>query len=80
MAQTDAGSIPGLEKSLGEGNDYPIQGSCLENSTDGGTWWATACSIAVSWTRLKERIMKWLLAQVCGTIVNQNIFHYAPLD
>ena len=43
-------------------------------------WWATACSIAVSWTRLKERIMKWLLAQVCGTIVNQNIFHYAPLD
>ena len=35
VAQTDAGSIPGLEKSLGEGNDYPIQGSCLENSTDG---------------------------------------------
>ena len=32
----DAGSTPGLERSPGEGNAYPLQYSCLENSTDGG--------------------------------------------
>ena len=32
----DLGSIPGLERSPGEGNGYPHQYSCLENSTDRG--------------------------------------------
>ena len=27
----DPGSIPGLGRSPGEGNDYPLQYSCLEN-------------------------------------------------
>ena len=27
----DPGSIPGLERSPGEGNGYPLQYSCLEN-------------------------------------------------
>ena len=30
----DLGSIPGLERSPGEGNSYPLQYSGLENSTD----------------------------------------------
>ena len=30
----DAGSIPGLGKSPGEGNDNPLQYSCLENPMD----------------------------------------------
>ena len=30
----DLGSIQGLERSLGEGNSYLLQYSCLENSTD----------------------------------------------
>ena len=34
----DPGSIPGLGRSLGEGNGNPLQYSCLENSMDGGTW------------------------------------------
>ena len=34
------GSMPGLGKSPGEGNGYPLQYSCLENSTDKGAWWA----------------------------------------
>ena len=34
----DPGSIPGLGKSLGEGNGNPLQYSCLENPMDGGTW------------------------------------------
>ena len=32
------GSIPGLGKSPGEGNGYPLQCSCLENSMDKGAW------------------------------------------
>ena len=32
----DLGSIPGLGRSPGEGNDNPLQYSCLENSMDGG--------------------------------------------
>ena len=30
----DLGSIPGLRRSPGEGNDYPLQYSGLENSMD----------------------------------------------
>ena len=34
----DLGSIPGLERSPGEGNGNPLQYSCLENPRDGGAW------------------------------------------
>ena len=30
------GSIPGLRRSPGEGNGYPLQDSCLENPMDRG--------------------------------------------
>ena len=32
----DAGSVPGLGKSSGEGNGNPLQYSCLENPMDRG--------------------------------------------
>ena len=38
----DMGSIPGSGGSPGEGNGNPLQYSCLENSMDGGAWWATS--------------------------------------
>ena len=34
----DPGSIPGLGRSSGEGNDDPLQYSCLENPMDGEAW------------------------------------------
>ena len=37
----DAGLIPGLRRSPGEGNGTPLQYSCLENPMDRGVWWAT---------------------------------------
>ena len=37
----DLGLIPGLGRSLGEGNGYPLQYSCLENPMDRGAWQAT---------------------------------------
>ena len=37
----DLGSIPGSGRSPGEGNNNPLQYSCLENPMDGGAWWTT---------------------------------------
>ena len=34
----DLGLILGVGRSLGEGNGYPLQYSCLENSMDRGAW------------------------------------------
>ena len=44
----DAGLIPGLGRSLGEGIGNPLQYSCLENPTDRGTWWATVHGVTKS--------------------------------
>ena len=46
----DLGLIPGLGRSLGEANDNLIQYSCLENSMDRGTWWATVHGVTKSQT------------------------------
>ena len=38
----------------GEGNGTPLQYSCLENSMDGGAWWATVHGAAQSQTWLSD--------------------------
>ena len=50
----DAGSIPGSGRSLGEGNDYPLQYSCLENPIDRGAWRATVPGVPKSGTQLSN--------------------------
>ena len=37
----DPSLIPGSGRSPGEGNGFPLQYSCLENSMDRGAWWWT---------------------------------------
>ena len=44
------GSIPGLGRSLAEGNGNPLQYSCLENSMDIGAWQATVHGVTKSQT------------------------------
>ena len=46
----DAGLIPESGRYPGEGNSNPLQYSCLENSIDGGAWWATAHEVVKRWT------------------------------
>ena len=46
------GSIPGSERSPGEGNGNPLLYSCLENPMDRGAWWATVHGITKSRTQL----------------------------
>ena len=50
----DSSSIPGLGRSPGEYNGYPLQHSCLENSMDRGAWRAIVCGAAKSWTGLSN--------------------------
>ena len=42
----DLGLIPGSERSPGEGNDNPLQYSCLETSMDREAWQATVHEVA----------------------------------
>ena len=53
----DAGSICGLGRFLGEGNGYPLQYSCLENSMDRGAWWASVHGVAKSRKQLSRHEM-----------------------
>ena len=48
----DLGLIPGLGRSLGEGNGYPLQCSCLENPMDTGAWRTTVHGVTQARTRL----------------------------
>jgi len=43
-----------LRYSIGEGNDTPLQYSCLENPMDRGAWWAAVHGVEKSRTRLSD--------------------------
>ena len=46
----DAGWIPGVGRSPGEGNGNPLQYSCLGNPMDRVVWWATVHGVTKSQT------------------------------
>ena len=48
----DAGTIPGSRRSPVEGNDNPLQFSCLGNSMDIGAWWPRVHGVPKSRARL----------------------------
>ena len=50
----DPGPIPGSGRCPGEGNGKPFQYSCLENSMDGGAWWATVHGVTKSRKQLSD--------------------------
>ena len=56
----DAGLIPGSGRSPGEGNGNLLQYSCLENSMDGGAWWATVHEVEKSQTQLSDFTFSFL--------------------
>ena len=65
------GSIPGLGRSLGEGNGYPLQHSCQESSMDRRTRWATVHGITNSQTWLSnfERKRKWTYGLLTASLL-----------
>ena len=46
--------IPGWERCPGEGNGSPLKYSCLENSMDRGSWWATVHGVLKNQTQLSN--------------------------
>ena len=64
----DVGSIPGSERSPGDGNGNPLQYSCLENPLDRRAWQDPVYKVTKSWTQLK-----WLRTQ---SVSNNNIMDF----
>ena len=58
----DLGSIPGSGRSPGEGNDNPLQYSCLEISMDRGAWQAAVHVVTKSQTQLSVNTFTFLKA------------------
>ena len=50
----EAGPIPGLGPSFGEGNGNPFQYSCLENPMGRGASWVTVHEVTKNQTRLSD--------------------------
>ena len=64
----DLGSIPGLERSPGKGNGYPLQYSGLENSTDYSPW---GCKELDTTERLSLSLFT-----ICGLSSNPAYYFY----
>ena len=90
----DAGLIPGLGRSPGEGNDNPLQYSFLENSMDREVWWATVQGVTKSQTWLRVHVHTHTIVSVyyqdyfrlnilCGSItcriIKEESFYYSIL-
>ena len=77
------GSIPGSGRSPGEGNGNPLQYSCLENSMEGGAWWATVHGVAKSRTQLGDFIysltLPWESDSASGSLPAQWKLLLAPM-
>ena len=52
----DLSLVPGLGRSLGEGNGYPLWYSCLKNFMDRGAWWATVRGLEKE-SNMTERLL-----------------------
>ena len=79
------GSIPGSGRSPGEGNGNPLQYSCLENSMDGGAWWATVHGVAKSQTWLSNfthslRLVLCMYVSLCNVIFIFRTSQYLPIN
>ena len=59
----DLGLIPGLGRSPEEGNGFPFQYSCLENSMDRGAWKAIVHEVTASWTQLSD-FTSYIICQI----------------
>ena len=66
MQETWVQSLGG-EDSPGEGNDNPLQYSCLESPTDRGAWRATVHGVAESQTRLRYFTIR---LRICKLMAN----------
>ena len=63
-------SIPGSGRSSGEGNGYPLQYSCLENSMDRGAWQATVHRVTELDTTKRPTLSYYYISHVLSFFGN----------
>ena len=68
----DVGSIPGLERSPGEGHGSPLQYSCLEDPVDRGAWQAKVPSIVQCWAWLKRLSIQHSFLEVLWRVKSEH--------
>ena len=56
----DMGLVPGLGSSPGEGNDDPLQSSCLGNPMKRGSWQASVHGATESQTQLSTNVFLYI--------------------
>ena len=66
------GSISRSGRSPREGNDNPLQYSCLANPLDRGSWQITAHWVSKSWTRLSHSV------QFSFSVVSNSLWPHEP--
>ena len=80
----DPSSIPGSERSPGEGNGNPLQYSCLENPMDRGVWQDIVHEVSKSQTWLSNNtattLMKTCLFSIFYLFVQSLISQYRLMD
>ena len=69
--QETPGLIPRSGRSPGEGNGYPLQYSCLENSMDRRAWWAIVHGVTKSWTQTESLSLSLFSYTYIGLPVNE---------
>ena len=60
----DPGSISGSGRSPGEGNGYPLQYSCLQNSMDRGARWTTVHTVGPDWSNYHFHFQKHCISSL----------------
>ena len=71
----DLGLIPESGRSPGEGNGYPFQYSCLENSMDRGTWQAAIHGASELDMTEQLTVSRLPISQVSGLICSSKRSH-----
>ena len=69
----DQGSIPGSERSPGEGNSNRLQYSCLENPMDRGAWYAIVHGVTKSWKGLRDFTFTFKMIQERHNRIKQRL-------
>ena len=76
----DPGLFPGSGRSPGEGNGYPLQYSCLENSTDRGVWKTTVHGIAHKCFTVLLGSLDWIQSEFRISsifLISRNLIKYS---
>ena len=74
----DLGSVSRSGRSPGEGNDNPLQYSCLQNPMDRGAWQATVQVVAQSQTRLSNFHLCTVVSPTSVHISRTSSCHHHP--